>query len=1092
MFADRLDSLHQFILSHQSDCEDLLLLMVTKNNLVTAHLNFKNCHSVVSMVNLMIPELESLVFLKIDIGHYKESIDNGGIASINTSIDERTLKLTKLLLSTYLNYILGVQEMDMKHQPDSHSLIEIIRKGIKLSKVISDDESMNKFKSILKILVAEGYVKLDEGRTNSRIRISKSLERKRNNYNHNLDTHIDTRVQKKLISAHPKQIDQTKTLDSRTDSPAKSRKTNSSVYKLDSLKQINRSNAQKKVKNAQFRVYQTSNFKSDNIVERIDNKGGNIDSKDVKYKSSGFGTTGDFKLSLYQSKTPQKKRNISLSRKEDSGSNISARSLDKNIPSMSVSSKKIPLNYSQPDKIIDKNTNIIMREDTIKSDTSMEEEIKDSIVTEHRQVPSSQNTQTNDNIRDGIIHDSNLKIKRVESTNLKDVESLKKFNSVDTRDVTLKNTTSIYKSNQTYIPEECDSRERMDNNITSMHSNHIDNEDSHTNPQSTSIEKIHMIHMKREIIDRSEGTGSSPINLPTRQQHSITAKKTSEIRKGTKASINIMPVETIHTSDSDQTKKKFCTIVETDMDGILSSPEVGKTRERSITPHMHSNQPTLQQFQYQKEEYQMDDSNDSEVKTEARRSRFASKNLQANTSIIYEEDSINFQSNHDKSTPISDGKDDSKDGNLVLSDFIEDEKKKLLESAKKDDNVSKEKSHEQQKLHEIINNLMVQNFALKKQLKKIIVRSPNISDINNRSNMDESKNSNTMYLKNEDELKSPLSAVLRQNDSHNSSGLGPSINFSAKNISIGKGKIKDSSSVIPSNPIDLSKSINAQRSSSSFSRYIKRKSIIANENNGSESPRKSESSKSRLQSKHNSLVIDKSKMKENFKGESVTVVRTHTIESFNDTVCSYIQVKFDKDTTGEFKFELNAYVSEGSGLGSGDSGRLDKSSVKVTGKRLNTMMVNKKIMSEKEFFETLRSCEQIFVDTNPHTLLVSQNIEYLLKYFVVKYLTVVVNQSDNTITPTIRSKPDFSHEIESLGYLDGCFSAKLVHNYGYNYWLFIVNATTGRYKYITQGEVEDRLESRSIIVQRVILYESDIQHCYFINRYDAPPLQTNT
>jgi hypothetical protein len=169
----------------------------------------------------------------------------------------------------------------------------------------------------------------------------------------------------------------------------------------------------------------------------------------------------------------------------------------------------------------------------------------------------------------------------------------------------------------------------------------------------------------------------------------------------------------------------------------------------------------------------------------------------------------------------------------------------------------------------------------------------------------------------------------------------------------------------------------------------------------------------------NSLVLNKHKMKENFKGDSVTVVRTHTIESFNCTVSSYIRAFVSPDRSS-LKFELSAYLNEESSAG---------------GNKLSRMKMDKVEIEEKEFFQILVGCEQSHLNLSPNFLLVNEHVDWLLKLLVVRFLDVEVDSQASIIRPLITSKPTVLAQSSSLECMGSQFTASLVHNQGNGFWI---------------------------------------------------------
>ena len=193
---------------------------------------------------------------------------------------------------------------------------------------------------------------------------------------------------------------------------------------------------------------------------------------------------------------------------------------------------------------------------------------------------------------------------------------------------------------------------------------------------------------------------------------------------------------------------------------------------------------------------------------------------------------------------------------------------------------------------------------------------------------------------------------------------------------------------------------------------------------------KDETPSKRKYLKPNSLIIDREKLKENFKGDSVTVVRTHTIESFNDTPCSYIRASLSPDKK-EFTFELNVYLME-----------REVSDSKSEMSQMRMMNTRHVVMREKEFFEQLCSCEQAYIDLSPNFILINESIEFMLRHLVVRFLDIEVDHKKRIIHPVIKQRPAPLFQVDNISYLSNQYTAVLVHNYQNKFWLAITNKTT--------------------------------------------------
>ena len=183
-------------------------------------------------------------------------------------------------------------------------------------------------------------------------------------------------------------------------------------------------------------------------------------------------------------------------------------------------------------------------------------------------------------------------------------------------------------------------------------------------------------------------------------------------------------------------------------------------------------------------------------------------------------------------------------------------------------------------------------------------------------------------------------------------------------------------------------------------------------------------------SRANSISLNKNKMKENFKGESVTVVRTHTIESFNGRLTSYIRVSRTVDKK-DFKFELSAYLNE---AGEGDTGS----------SHIQKMNIDTLVIAERDFFEILCRCKQSHINLCPNFLLINENIDFLLRYLVVRYLDLVIDYKSSTIRPIITEKPLSVLQIPQIDYMNAKVACEVIHNKKNNFWVVLSGGVSQR------------------------------------------------
>jgi hypothetical protein len=188
------------------------------------------------------------------------------------------------------------------------------------------------------------------------------------------------------------------------------------------------------------------------------------------------------------------------------------------------------------------------------------------------------------------------------------------------------------------------------------------------------------------------------------------------------------------------------------------------------------------------------------------------------------------------------------------------------------------------------------------------------------------------------------------------------------------------------------------------------------------------------QHKPNSLLLDKPKLRDSFKGDSVTVVRTHTIESFNCTVSSYIRASLHAEKK-EMLFELNAYIMAEQEPDS----CLDHPQLKI----INS------VYREKEFFELLCGLEQQYVDMSPNFMMINESIEALLSLLVVRFLDVAVDCKAGTLKPFISAHPQVLWKSQVVRLQGNLYTVSLVHNCQQRFWLVVKNTINQRYVLLT-------------------------------------------
>jgi len=194
-----------------------------------------------------------------------------------------------------------------------------------------------------------------------------------------------------------------------------------------------------------------------------------------------------------------------------------------------------------------------------------------------------------------------------------------------------------------------------------------------------------------------------------------------------------------------------------------------------------------------------------------------------------------------------------------------------------------------------------------------------------------------------------------------------------------------------------------------------------------------------MQKKHlkpNSLLLDKPKLRESFKGDSVTVVRTHTIESFNKKVCSSIRASLSSEKK-EMVFELNAYI-------------MAEEDLDCCGDQQQLKIINS-VYREKEFFDIMCGLEQLYVDMSPNFMMINESIESLLSLLVVRFVDISVDRKAGTLKPFINTHPQVLWKSQVVRLHGNQYIANLVHNTQQRFWLVIKNTINQRYAFLRPG-----------------------------------------
>ena len=612
-------------------------------------------------------------------------------------------------------------------------------------------------------------------------------------------------------------------------------------------------------------------------------------------------------------------------------------------------------------------------------------------------------------------------------------------------------------------------------NMNISTSNHMQN-------QTTSNETFNSTIIRKKS---SEGTGSSPINLPTRQQHSITAKKTSEMGYN---SFKIIQRKNESTFQSNQ-NQDFTRDISMNSNNIVSNQflrlpsSIFEANNQSDIFIRSNNQRTsicnhteidilkgLSKSRFNDEE--SDDKRqlfgiinnlmkqNEELQNQIIQSQGISTNKpyfrslkdnssrpsEINTSIKIEKKSFEkeagsavfstkaelkspFQSHSEQLIPLLELDSPQKRINesfrlnLIRDDLNDSPRRERISSASSSHNISPNKVSRSLKFGSIaVQSVKLEDDSRLESIDSPLFRAPKSKNIGNKSRKSRGFSPDRIRTMNPDNfcIRPRISPENIRNNSN-------SLSFSC-----------DKTPSLISRNANIDNSINM--------------SILRRRN-----PCK--------------ILLDIKRILQNFKGESVTVVRTHTIESFNGTICSYIRVwlagsrnvtpplntsyisgiqneKKDRDsfvkssvlnidptrtelTSKELKFEIGAYI-----LTRGETTKIPDS--------LSSLSIEKIYLSQSDFLAKMKDLHQGFFDICPNYILVNEHIEYLLSLVVARHLNIEINQEKKTIIPFIDNTPSILMKIDDVEFNNFAYTANIIHNSGTSFWVSLSNPANGK------------------------------------------------
>ena len=1077
-------------------------MLTAKNNLVTALLHFNRSQNVYDLTSSLVPQLEDLLFCRADFKSFcrAEQFRFFGVQHLKPE----TVKLTKLLLSTYLNLVLGARGLEVKSQPSQTDLVEIIKKGYKLAKLLLDDTFISKFKHLLKALLSEGmnqernlaatglrrrkqkHAERAPRYFDTTIQVEKSHQSQHLGKDYRLNTIIATKFKKPESGLNsPKRAGPYESKDFRSDLviPKVSQEFGGGKFKHSKFVIKNACNPEAKQTGSVRNLHRNSGLmaSSNSLIVRCDKSCSR--SREVSACSKARSTINSIERNILGAEDPLSKAS------ERSLSNSEEREGNKSL-------KGIPLPFCPGPKQVASKGGAVYSQVLAprKSLFSRAEQRGLTVFSSKQEIPQLQQ------VADARDFPSETSIIRLAGKPASLSRSTQKALS---RDPSRAKLSKFYTNNK---KPDFKNLEEAGNTLSEPPFKPADHQnvslgvyeklESSEEDVSINLEAEEKTSLERTVSKAhcgTEGTGSSPVNLPNRQSLN-TAKKTSEIGF---ASIAALTGTSCDQPESQASLPKPTITGESQTPKLLSSPDLKPLKKNSF---QISSTPISQSLQSRNKSTDKKKSLSIQTTANPYFLKVVNKTAIPAAPILEE--------NQDSPSKATDGFEvqlaEDFSSKEEFTDPLEDPSGKPHEEPFVSLEGNNDNEAEKKKLCDLINDLISQNIILQNQLILATHQEhPNNSEptaanlaadcesntqhmaVGDQQQAAEKRGSVRPYLKNtlavpgnQSFLSVPTAHSGNKKKDFEKVGSQRLPNFlnsksitpkqispefdsqihikefnsrsSSRMASFVQGGIEDSGrpsddvlGVVVSLPIPTHSPVIGDRPEPSKARTTLKNALTVTRaanriksvraTKGDHSPRKSDSVKQKKLLKPNSLVLDKERMKENFKGDSVTVVRTHTIESFKNTVCSYIKATFSEESK-EFSFELNAYVSETGGA----------SRLALEDRNIKSMSIKKSVMNEKEFFEVVCSLEQAYVDTMPNTLLVNTNVEYLLRLLVVRYLCVTLDLEKNSLTPHISNRPAAILELEGLGYLSHSYTARVVHNHDSKFWLVISNSSSQR------------------------------------------------
>ena len=158
-FEDRLLNLAHVMNLHLANVPKSFCVLTVKNNLITAFIHFHQWKRAYDQATLLCGEIDTEIKNNPKLNENIQQVLDKKLANFDeVSLEEQEKRILVLLLSTYLNLILGGRAVFKGNIDELSKLIPIIQKGYKLSsRLLKNDDFSKKFKHVLKSLMSPDY-----------------------------------------------------------------------------------------------------------------------------------------------------------------------------------------------------------------------------------------------------------------------------------------------------------------------------------------------------------------------------------------------------------------------------------------------------------------------------------------------------------------------------------------------------------------------------------------------------------------------------------------------------------------------------------------------------------------------------------------------------------------------------------------------------------------------------------------------------------------------------------------------------------------------------------------------------------------------